>query len=172
MLEDKGYKVLEIDASENFDGLAVSVNDLKVIVLNSKKDNKNKTRKRFTALHELAHHALHIPDSIKHKDAEKLCHAFASAILFPEEMARKELHKERFHFYEKELILLKERWGISISAIFQRAHQLGIITDYVLRKFNIGYKKRGHHKKEPGEFLSKELPSRFLRLVLFLMMKS
>lgn len=167
MLEDKGYIVLEIEASEDFDGLAVDVNNFKVIILNSKMHNENKTRKRFTALHELAHHALIIPKEFSHKDAEKLCNVFASAVLFPEETARKELHKERFHFYERELILLKERWGISISAIFHRALHLGIITDYVFRKFNIGYRKRGHHKNEPGIFLSKEHPCRFARLVYF-----
>lgn len=167
MLEDKGYKVLEIEASDDFDGLAVDVNDYKVIILNSKKFNENKTRKRFTALHELAHHSLKIPEDFSHKNSEKLCNVFASAVLFPEEMARKELHRVRFHFYEKELILLKERWGISISAIFQRAHHLGIINDYVLKKFNIGYKSRGHHKNEPGDYYSRERPNRFVRLVYF-----
>lgn len=167
MLEDKGYKVLEIEASESFDGLAVDVKDNKVIILNRKKYDENKTRKRFTALHELAHHSIKFPEEFSHKDVEKLCNVFASAVLFPEEMARKELHQERFHFYERELVLLKERWGISISAIFQRAHHLGIINDYVLRKFNIGYRSRGHYRNEPGDFHSKEHPNRFAKLVYF-----
>lgn len=167
MLEDKGYKVLDIEASDSFDGLAVETNGTKVIVLNSNIYKGNKTRKRFTALHELAHQSLNIPDEINHKDAEKLCHVFASAVLYPEEMARKELQQNRFHFYEKELIILKERWGISISAIFHRALRLGIISDYVFRKINMGYKKRGYHKDEPGNFLSQERPLRFQRLVYF-----
>ena len=112
MLEDKGYKVLEIDASKSFDGLSAEVNGFKVIVLNGSLFDGNNTRKRFTALHELAHHSLHMPDQMDHKEAEKLCHVFASAVLYPAAMARKELHKERFHFFENELILLKERWGI------------------------------------------------------------
>lgn len=167
MLEDKGYKVLDIEASDSFDGLAVESNGTKVIVLNSNIYEGNKTRKRFTALHELAHQSLNIPDEINHKDAEKLCHVFASAVLYPEEMARKELQQNRFHFYEKELIILKERWGISISAIFHRALRLGLISDYVFRKINMGYKKRGYHKDEPGNFLSQERPLRFQRLVYF-----
>ena len=167
MLEDKGYKVLEIDASMSFDGLSAEVDGLKVIVLNGNSFKGNNTRKRFTALHELAHHSLNIPDQMDHKEAEKLCHVFASAVLYPEEMARKELHSERFHFFENELILLKERWGISVSAIFYRASRLGIITDYVLKKLNIGYRSRGYHKDEPGTYLSQEKPVRFLRLVYF-----
>lgn len=167
MLEDKGYKVLEIDASKSFDGLSAEVNGLKVIIINASLYDGNNTRKRFTALHELAHHSLNMPKQMDHKDAEKLCHVFASAVLYPAEMAKRELHKERFHFFENELILLKERWGISISAIFHRALRLGIITDYVFKNLNIGYRSRGYHKEEPGTYLSQEKPVRFLRLVYF-----
>jgi len=168
MLEDKGYKVIEIEAPEGFDGLKAIINGEPVIALNKNKNSEfDVVRKRFTALHELAHHALKFPGDMKEKEMENLCHAFASTVLYPEEMARKELHKDRFHFYEKELVLLKERWGISISALFSRARQLGIINDYVYRKFNIGFKKRGYHLpgKEPGRFFSKEVPTRMERLV-------
>ena len=167
MLEDKGFKVLEIDASKSFDGLSAEVNGFKVSVLNGSVCDGNNTRKRVTAMHELAHHSLSMPVQMDHKDAEKLCHVFASAVLYPAEMAKKELHKERFHFFENELILLKERWGISISAIFHRALRLGIITDYVFKNLNIGYRSRGYHKDEPGTYLSQEKPIRFLRLVYF-----
>ena len=169
MLEDKGYKVVEIDAPEKFDGLSAEVDGLKVIVLNGNLYEGNNCRKRFTALHELAHHSLQFPEGMEHKAEEKLCHVFASAVLYPSEMAEKELHYERFHFYENELILIKERWGISISAIFQTALRLEIINDYVFRNLNINYRSRGYHKdnNEPGKYLSQEKPVRFLRLVYF-----
>jgi Zn-dependent peptidase ImmA (M78 family)/DNA-binding XRE family transcriptional regulator len=169
MLEDKGYKVIDIDAPEGFDGMKAVILDHKVIVLKKSKDieKEDVVRKRFTALHELAHHALKFPDDIGHKVEEALCHVFACAVLYPEDMARKELHKERFHFYEKELIIIKERWGISFSAIFYHAHRLGILNDHVLKKFNIGFRKRGYHlpNAEPGRFRSKEKPTRMERLV-------
>ncbi len=169
MLEDKGYKVIEIDAPDGFDGLKANVSDRQVIILNKTKEIEHAdiVRKRFTALHELAHHALKFAPEIPHKKEELLCHVFASAVLYPGEMARKELHKERFHFYEKELIILKERWGISFSAIFYRANRLGILNDNVLRKFTIGFKKRGYHlpNAEPGRFRSREIPTRMERLV-------
>lgn len=168
MLEDKVYKVIEVDAPQGFDGLKATIKGEPVIALNKNKSaDFDITRRRFTVLHELAHHTLKFEEGIKKRDEENLCHAFVSAVLYPEEMARKELHKERFHFYEKELVLLKERWGISISAIFNRAKQLGIINDYVYRKFNIGFKKRGYHipGNEPGYFGSKEVPTRMERWV-------
>ncbi len=169
MLEDKGYKVIDIDAPEGFDGMKASISDRKVIVLKKTKDVEKDdiVRKRFTALHELAHHALKFPKGISHKDEETLCHVFSCAILYPEDMARKELHKERFHFYEKELIIIKERWGISFSAIFYRANCLGILNDNVLKRFNVGFKKRGYNipNAEPGRFRSREKPTRMERLV-------
>jgi len=169
MLEDKGYKVIEIDGPKNFDGLSAEVDGYKVIVLNESLYEGNNCRKRFTALHELAHNSLKFPEGIEHKVEEKLCHVFANAILYPSEMAKKELHYERFHFFENELILIKERWGISISAIFQTALKLGIITDFVFRSLNINYRSLGYHKdnNEPGTFLSQEKPVRLLRLVYF-----
>jgi Zn-dependent peptidase ImmA (M78 family)/DNA-binding XRE family transcriptional regulator len=169
MLEDKGYRVIDIDAPDGFDGMKAIASERKVIVLKKTKDFEKDdiVRKRFTALHELAHHCLKFPKDISHKDEENLCHVFACAVLYPEDMARKELHKERFHFYEKELIIIKERWGISFSAIFYRANRLGILNDYVLKKFNVGFKKRGYHipNAEPGKFRSNEKPTRMERLV-------
>jgi len=169
MLEDKSYKVIEIDAPKNFDGLSAEVDGLKVIILNGSLYEGNNCRKRFTALHELAHHYLSFPDGMEHRTEEKLCHVFANAVLYPSEMAERELHFERFHFYENELILIKERWGISISAIFQTSLRLKIISDFVFKNLNINYRSLGYHKdnNEPGSFLSQEKPVRFLRLVYF-----
>jgi Zn-dependent peptidase ImmA (M78 family)/DNA-binding XRE family transcriptional regulator len=175
MLEDKGYKIIEINAPDGFDGMKADlpagrhgIDSKKTIVLKkSKSKDDDIVRKRFTALHELAHHTLKFSNKLTEKEEETLCHSFVSAVLYPEDMARKELHKERFHFYEKELILIKERWGISFSAIFSRAKHLGIINDHVYRRFNIGFKGRGYHlpDKEPGRFMSKEKPVRMERLV-------
>jgi len=166
MLEDKGYIVIEIDASGDFDGMKAEVGDKKVIVLRNEL-NGDVVRKRFTALHELAHHALKFPNDLPEKEKEKLCHVFASAVLYPEEMAKKELHQDRFRFYQKELEMVKERWGISFPAIFNRALRLGIINDRVYRNLNIEYRARKLHLNEPATFLSQEKPVRFERLIYF-----
>jgi len=167
MLEDKGYKVVDIETSGAFDGFKADVGNVKVIVLRKINEKDDVVRKRFTALHELAHHILVFPENILQKEEEKLCHAFASALLYPAEMAVKELQKGRFHFYERELTLIKERWGISFSAIFSRALQLGIINDSVYKRFNMGYRSRKYHlaNMEPGRYRSREKPTRMERLV-------
>jgi Zn-dependent peptidase ImmA (M78 family)/DNA-binding XRE family transcriptional regulator len=166
MLEDKGYLVIDIESSRDFDGMKAESGRKKVIVLRSDY-NGDVVRKRLTALHELAHHSISFSDNLSEKDKEKLCHVFASAVLYPEEMARKELHHERFHFYQKELELVKERWGISVSAIFRRALRLGIINDYVYKKLNIGYRSRMLHLNEPATFLASEKPIKMERLIYF-----
>ncbi len=166
MLEDKGYKVIELDVPDGFDGMKADVDGKKIIVLKkSKKQNEDVVRKRFTALHELAHHSLKFSKKLTDKQEETLCHTFACAVLYPADMARKELSKDRFHFYQNELQLIKERWGISFPAIFSRALHLGIITEYIYRRFNVGYKERKLHLNEPGRFLSKEKPVRLERLI-------
>lgn len=167
MLEDKGYKVAEIEAPNSFDGLKADTGNQRVVVLRKSSKDDDIVRKRFTALHELAHHALTFPEGIEPKVEEKLCHSFACALLYPEDMARKDLHKERFHFYQNELVFIKERWGISFSAVFSRALQLGIINDYVYKQLNMGYRQRKLHEpgKEPGRYMSKEKPIRFDRLI-------
>jgi len=166
MLEDKGYKVIELDAPDGFDGMKADVDGKKIIVLKkSKKQGDDVVRKRLTALHELAHHSMKFSNKLTDKEQEKLCHAFASAVLYPADMAVKELSKDRFHFYQNELLLIKERWGISFTAVFARALQLKIITDYIYRRFNVGYKERKLHLNEPGRFMSKEKPVRMERLV-------
>lgn len=167
LLEDKGYKVIEIDAPEGFDGMKATYKDKRLIVLRKTEADSDVVRKRFTALHELAHHNLKFSDNLEAKEQERLCHAFACAFLFPEENARKEFDKERFHFYERELIILKEKWGISISAIFKRALDLGIISAHTFKSFNIKYRERQYHlpDKEPGRYGSKEKPTRMLKLI-------
>lgn len=166
MLEDKGYKVIELDAPDGFDGMKADVDGKKIIVLKkSVKQGEDVVRKRFTALHELAHHSLKFSTKLTEKEEETLCHTFACAVLYPADMAKKGLSKDRFHFYQNELVLIKERWGISFPAIFSRALHLGIITNFIYRRFNIGYRERGLHLNEPGKFMSKEKPVRLERLI-------
>jgi Zn-dependent peptidase ImmA (M78 family)/DNA-binding XRE family transcriptional regulator len=166
MLEDKGYKVIELEAPDGFDGMKADVDGKKLIVLKkNKKEGEDVVRKRFTALHELAHHSLKFSTKLTDKEEENLCHTFACAVLYPADMAKKELSKDRFHFYQNELMLIKERWGISFPAVFSRALHLGIITSFIYRRFNVGYRERKLHLNEPGKFMSKEKPVRLERLI-------
>jgi Zn-dependent peptidase ImmA (M78 family)/DNA-binding XRE family transcriptional regulator len=162
MLEENGYKVLEVAADKDFDGMKAFAGSARVIVVNREHDI---CRIRFTALHELAHHILAFPNEMLENDKERLCHAFAGALLLPGEQAREAMNQHRFHFYLPEAVMLKEYWGISIAALFARAKNLGIINDYVFIKLNQGYRSRHYHLNEPGNFPGKEEAYRFNQLL-------
>jgi Zn-dependent peptidase ImmA (M78 family)/DNA-binding XRE family transcriptional regulator len=163
MLEEHGYKVIEVEAPAAFDGLKAQFNGQRLIVVNQAFDA---CRRRFTALHELAHHLLVFPPDMPEQEMERLCHTFAGGVLLPASQVRAAMHPQRFHFYLQEMVILKAYWGISIAAMFARAKTLGIIDDYTYAKLNRGYRSKGYHRDEPGAYRGEEPPHRFRQLLL------
>ena len=163
MLEEHGYKVIEVAAPDTFDGLKAQFDGQRLIVVNHTFDP---CRRRFTALHELAHHLLVFPTDMPEKEIERLCHTFAGAVLFPANLVREAMHPQRFHFYLQEMVFLKAYWGISIAAMFARAKTLDIINDYTYAKLNRGYRSKGYHRDEPGIYQGEQPPHRFRQLLL------
>lgn len=164
LLEDKGFKILEVDASDNFFGLSGYAEGGQIPVITVFKSG-DCVRKRFTIAHELAHLLLDFSECGK-GNHEKLCHAFAGALLLPEKVIREELGNARKKITEWELKKLKGIYGISIQAIMARAHTLEIISPQTYRSFNIYVNKRGWRKEEPGQYSGMEKANRFKQLVL------
>ncbi|MBW3127204.1 helix-turn-helix domain-containing protein [Hymenobacter profundi] len=142
-LEDNGICVFVLDAPASFDGLATWVGKLPVVVLNG---TNTVDRRRFTALHELAHLLLQI-NAADDKEEEKFCHRFANAMLLPKEVALRELGEVRTSISYGELLSIKKQYGISVQAIMRRAFDLGIIKDSYYRYFCI---KIAPNRKEEG----------------------
>ena len=169
LLEDRGYKVFDVTAPDIVFGLSAEADAERLIVLrrSSKKEGDDAVLRRFIALHELAHQSLKFKRGLSAKAIEDLCNLFAEAVLYPEEMLRRDLMGDRTHFYEHELVLLKERWGLSVYSIVHRAFSLGVVKPRVFNAFVLAYKNRGLHIQftEPGRFVAKELPVRMKRLV-------
>lgn len=158
MLEDKGVRVIEIEAPEEFDGMSTYVGDIPVVVI-----NKNYTieRKRFTALHELGHLVLNIE---KGADKERICHAFAGAMLLPDSVLENHLGEKRNNIAIGELVSIKEEFGVSLQAIMMRAQLKGIIDR---RKADRFWRSIASNKKEEGlgQFAGIEKSYRFEHLV-------
>ena len=163
LLENKGFKVFEVPEVEDFDGLSGFEADMNIPVIAVCKD-QDLVRKRFTLAHELAHLLLDFPDAEK-KKTEKLCHAFAGALLLPEAVMKRELGEQRTKITQWELIKLKGIFGISIQAVMARAHTLKIISDTTYQSFCIYAGSRGWRKQEPGEYEGREAANRFKQLV-------
>lgn len=159
MLEEKGIKVIEIDASDAFQGFSAIANTEHVIVLNK---NDDLCRKRFTAVHELAHIVLQIDESL---DEEKTCHNFAGAFLFPKPSVIEVFSDKRKKIAFAELKQQKEYYGISIQAILMRLKNLEIINDSTYKGFIIWMNRVGYRTKEPGVYHGIEKALRFSQLV-------
>jgi len=163
LLEDKGFKVFEVADFEHFDGLSGFVEGMDIPVVAVYKDS-DLARKRFTVAHELAHLLLDFSE-VEEKTTEKLCHAFAGALLLPENIMRDDLGKQRNKITEWELKKLKGIFGISMQAIMARALRLQIISENMYRSFCIYASKHGWRKEEPGNYEGKEVANRFQQLV-------
>ena len=168
MLEEHGVKVKFLDDRDGFDGFsAFAQTGEKVVptVALSRKGEKDKARLRFTALHELAHLILTLPDRLSGQDKERACHRFASAFLLPKQMFMKVFGQNRIKISVAELVAIKEEWGISCYAIMTRARDLALITAGRFKSFCIQANKMGWRKNEPGTWKGSESSSRFKQLV-------
>lgn len=167
MLEDHEIKVVQIEVEEGLDGSQGLVNNdkrLPVIVLNQVK-NSPKDRIRFSALHELGHLVLNIPESTPPDVKEKWCHHFAGAMLLPKMAAMMEFGPKRSKILFKELSAVKQQYGISMQALMMRLHTLNIIAKSSLSSFYYMMNQWGYRKEEPYPYVGKEHSDRFMQLL-------
>ena len=162
LLEDKGIKIIEIDAPDEFDGFSGWADGkIPIIVINK---NYNVERKRLTALHELGHLTLNINKSVPAREKEKYCFRFAGAMLIPEPTFISEIGNIRSHFSIPELIAVKETYGISIQAIMARAKDLNIINESQFILFR-KWISRNRTEEGLGEYKGIEQAFRFKQLI-------
>lgn len=163
VLETHGIRVFMVDTNSDpkFDGLAATVNKMPIVVVGSHWPGD---RQRFTLAHELGHLMLagRLSDGI---DEEMACNRFAGAFLIPRASVLQELGEHRSYIEPKELALLKEEFGLSMSGILYRARDLGVVTpawrDEQARKFRM----KGWHITEPGNPYPAEKAHIFEQLV-------
>jgi Zn-dependent peptidase ImmA (M78 family)/transcriptional regulator with XRE-family HTH domain len=164
LLENKNIKMIQIEASVDFDGLQTWINGkIPVIVLNKAK-LKSSDRIRFSAFHELGHLLLPLKE-VTEKLAEKYCHYFAGAMLFPKEAVIKEFGEKRTNISIQELGLVKKKYGISLQAIIYRLKELGIISAYYMSYYFKYIVQMGWKVVEPYEYEGKEESNRFDQLL-------
>jgi Zn-dependent peptidase ImmA (M78 family)/DNA-binding XRE family transcriptional regulator len=164
LLEDKGFKLLEVEGTSDFAGLSGYAKGMEIPVIAVCKEG-DRVRKRFTLAHELAHLLLDF-SRCEHERHEKLCHAFAGALLLPEKVIRGELGGRRQNITEWELKKLKGIYGISMQAIMARAFTLGLISEQRYKIFCVNVRQLGWHKVEPGDYSGVEKVNRFKQLVI------
>ena len=165
MLEIKGVKIYLVDAIDRFDGFATISNlGNPFIVIN--KNSKNIERLRFTVLHELAHILLSIDPVHPVNKVEEFCHHFSSCMLIPSDMLIKLIGSPKRSYIDiKELIRIKEYFGISIRAIVHRLMRLEVITENYYKRWVIYMSKTYGSKNEPGHYHGIEIPKMLEQLI-------
>lgn len=164
ILEENKIKVIEIDATDTFDGLSGYINKQNpIIVLNR---NFSSERKRFTALHELGHLVLNFDKSINEKQVESFCNLFASEMLISKDVFIQKIGVSRKDISLQELQDIQIQFGISIDALMYKAKNLNIITESRYKTFCIKKNQTPELKNAVEKNRYKEEHSnRFVRLV-------
>lgn len=144
LLESHFIKIVEINADNKFDGLSTIINNsIAVIVLNR---DFSSERKRFTALHELAHLLFNFDENIENKEVERLCNLFASEFLLPTRICYDLLGKHRHDISYQELKAIQIEYGISIDALMYKLKEAKIISEqryktfYMIKNTNKSFK--------------------------------
>ena len=166
-LEDKGIRVGILPAHDDFDACAFKAEvdgGIPVIVTNRRGPGD---RQRFNLAHELGHLMLGVVENRTERfTKERACHRFAGAFLAPRPTLTGELGEHRKRLSPVELLMLKRRYGLSMSALVHRAYDLGIIPEAEMQKLYESFRELGWNRVEPGEEIPVEVPTRFRLLVL------
>jgi transcriptional regulator with XRE-family HTH domain len=159
ILENKGILILELDLlDEHFVSSNGFVNEYPYIVLNQ---NMLPERKRLAILNELVHLMFLWTDSNK---KEKEAEAIAGAALISKKDLVRELgiHKSAL---TKDMILVCQKYGISMYLLVQRAAQAGIISGSLAKEFYIKANKAHWKTEEPQRVKYIEKPMLLHQLV-------
>ncbi|MGL4228024.1 MAG: helix-turn-helix domain-containing protein [Tannerellaceae bacterium] len=164
VLEENNIKVIELDASDDFDGLSGFINHKNpVIVLNQ---NFTSERLRFTALHELGHLLLNFDKVFTRKEIENMCNLFANEMLISSRQFIKLIGSSRKEISLQELISIQKQYGISIDALMYKAKELNVITDNRYKGYCI---KKNQYPELKSQVIESRFPiessDRFMTLV-------
>ena len=134
-----------------------------VITLNN---SEPASRRRFTLAHELGHIVLDHEttatlDEHERSTLEEQSNVFAAELLMPAADARRELRTVNF----RRLVLLKQRWSVSIAFLIRRALDVGTISPDQRKRLEIELSTQpGGRSREPAEFEAEE-PSLVRRMI-------
>lgn len=151
VLEEHGVHVIEVEASEKFDGLSATATDrdgnIVAAAVVTRKGVPGE-RQRLSIAHELGHLVLRLLNGL---DAEKAAFRFAGAFLAVAAVVRRAVGEVRHSVLLAELLVLKREWGMSIQAILRRLLDLNIISAALHKDWCIRISAAQMRKHEPEE---------------------
>jgi len=115
-------------------------------------------RSRLDAAHELAHVLLHAADPQPAEPRlERQAQRFGGALLLPADALRDDWPNRRLDW--SELLMLRQRWGVSMNAILYRAKELELMTPVAYENAMKYLSRKGWRVKEPGVARPPEEPA-------------
>jgi Zn-dependent peptidase ImmA (M78 family) len=166
LLEDLGIKVFQYNfENDDISGMSAWVNEEEGIAVIFVNTSHPIDRQRFTVAHELGHLILNMDKSLSNSNIEKCCDRFAAALLIPKNRMYQELGTKRKSIHLKELVFIKEQYGISPQALLYRAKDLDIISEHHRRQKFEYLKSSGLYKKPIGNYSGAEKTNQLLQLL-------
>jgi Zn-dependent peptidase ImmA (M78 family)/DNA-binding XRE family transcriptional regulator len=156
LIENEAIPIVHAPLPVGMDGMSAWYAERPFIVVSS---DASRARARLNIAHEFGHLVLHQEiheESQLDADAFKLVEAqawrFADAFLLP----AKSFLSDAYNFSLDALVVLKEKWGVSVAAMIKRLATLAVIDKEQERYLYIQLRRRNWHKKEPGDEVSRE----------------
>ncbi len=173
VLEDRGVKVILVEAARGLDGFKAWVqhNGRPVPVVGVRRDPEFGDRQRLSMAHELGHLLLSFAEDAPQDLREAAAFRFGAAFILPAVAVRRQFPGSPSHLSVQVLYSLKHKWGFSMSAWARRLRDLGIITESTYKRFCMTFKRNRADNgetwwsREPGKPVKPEIPRRFQRLV-------
>jgi Zn-dependent peptidase ImmA (M78 family)/transcriptional regulator with XRE-family HTH domain len=166
-LENIGVVIISVPYEiHEHDGFSTWVEDRPVIVLSR---GKSGDRQKRTSTHEMIHLSGHYSfDGNNLDDIEKEADLLTNEFLLPEETIRQEIKPP---VTLSDLADLKERWGVSIQSLVERAFELEIITanqrKYLWKQIN-----NERWRKEEPKYIEPEQPRALQKMAEYLYSKN
>lgn len=165
VLESHLIHVLQIHAHERFDGIAAIAevqgqDRINAAMVVTRADVPGE-RQRLNLTHELGHIVLRPAPGL---NTEKMAFRFGAALLAPAETLKREVGTRRSAIGIDELLILKQRFGMSVQALLYRFRDLKIINESYYKEWCMQINRIGWKKREPKE-LAPEQPTWFRKSV-------
>lgn len=158
LLESHGVRVFSLPSKDSeVDAFCFWRGKTPFMLLNI---TKTAERSRFDAAHELGHLVLHQHGKCQGRDTELEADRFASAFLMPKATV---IAAGKGFVTIDSLIKLKANWNVSVAALNHRLHSLGLLSEWLYRRFCIEISERGYRKSEPNS-IAREVPQIFSKV--------
>lgn len=165
--ENHGFTIVLIDGDANFDAAVFIEDEYGPII--ALKHNTPKERQRFSLAHELGHYFIQCSASPTTTwNDETRSNRFAAALLIPRALIMSDVGRKRTSFEKDELLILREKYGVSISMLLNRMKSLDIISAEIHEKYK-QFDAKGDFKvkKEESEESKEYEKPRLIRKLVY-----